>query len=235
MKFQIRGRPTLRSSRDRSVHRWQAFWPSCCLAVLILAGCASPEPEIDNRPKFAIEKPLPPSRVLVHEFGVEPGDIPIDAPIGARLASGERISPEQIQMDRKLAADMTEKLITAIRQLGLPVERSQPATTLQAHDVVVRGCFVSMHATNAVKPFTVGLDFDAAELLTMVEPFQVTSLGVRHGLFTASNPTGIIVTSGMRIGDKSSARARLDGWAGKTVDEIAARLKILFQEQGWVN
>src|SRR5688572_20250719 len=125
MEFQIRGRPAPRSSRGRSAHRWHdLFWPSCCLTVLILTGCASPAPEIDNRPKFAIEKPLPPSRVLVHEFGVEPSDIPIDAPIGARLASGERISPEQIKMDRKLAADMTEKLITAIRQLGLPVERS---------------------------------------------------------------------------------------------------------------
>jgi len=234
MKFQIRGRPAPPSFPGSSVRRWhEFFWVPSCFAVLILAGCASSE--INNFPKFAIEKPLPPSRVLVHQFGVEPGDIPIDAPIDARLANGVRVPPEQITMDRKLAADMTEKLIAAIRHLGLPVERGLPGTTLQVHDVVVRGCFVSMHDTNAVKRFTVGFDFDAAELLTMTEPFQVTSLGVRHGLVATSNPTGIIVTSGMKIGDKSSARARLDGWAGKTVDEIAERLKILFQEQGWIN
>jgi hypothetical protein len=201
--------------------------------ILIFTGCTSTE--VNTVPKFTTEKPLSPTRVLVYEFAVEPVDIPVDAPIGARLAGGVPVSPEQIAMDRKLAAEMTEKLITAISRPGLAVERVLSGTTLQVNDVVIRGCFASMHDTNAVKRLTVGLDFDAAEFLTMVEPFQVTSLAVRHGLISPSNPTGIIVTSGMQIGDKSTARARLDDWAGKTVGEITGKLKVLFQEQGWMN
>jgi hypothetical protein len=236
-KLRIRGRSAPLFSLPLSPGTWVRRWPEFSqalfgLAVLILAGCASPE--ADNSPPFVVQKPLPPARVLVHEFIVEPGGIPVDASIGARLASGAPLPPEQVTIDRKLAADMTEKLIAAMRNLGLPVERGKPDASLQVHDVVVRGCFISMHDTNAAKRFTVGFDFEAAEFLTMIEPFQVTSIGVRHGLVTTSNPTGIIATSGMKVGDKYSARARLDGWAERTVNEAAEKLKILFQEQGWI-
>src|SRR5687767_4253943 len=113
LKFQLRGRSAppffmqlLPNSLVRSGQK--LWWVPCCLAALILTGCASPEN--DNDWKFTIEKPLPPSRVVVHEFGVEPIDIPIDAPIGARLGSGVSLTPEQLTIDRKLAAHMTEKL-----------------------------------------------------------------------------------------------------------------------------
>jgi hypothetical protein len=39
----------------------------------------------------------------------------------------------------------------------------------------------------------------------------------------------------MKIGDKASARSKLDGWSKQTVKEIVDGLKPLFQEQGWIN
>ena len=79
-----------------------------------------------------------------------------------------------------------------------------------------------------------GFDFGASELLTMVEPFQVTPQGLRHGLVTSNFPSGIIVTRGMKVGEKSNVRERLDGWSAQTVKEIVEGLKLVFEERGWL-
>lgn len=202
-----------------------------CLAGAIFTGCAFQEPY--TPPVVGIEKPTRPNRILVENFIVEPAEIPIDAPMGARLGSGPAASLEQLASDRKFATNMTKQLIAALRGKGFPAEWAVPGAEPQINDVVVRGCFVSKYGTNAAKPLTVGFDFEALELLTMVEPYQVTSLGVRHGLITRNNPSGIITTSGITTGDKESVRARLDAWAPQAVREIVDSLKVVFQEQDW--
>ena len=181
------------------------------------------------------EKPLRPNHILVHDFAVAPADVPADAPIGARLASGASVSAEQIAMDRQLGSDMAAQLITALREMGLPAERALPGAMPQVNDVVVYGAFVSRHDTNAAKRLTIGFDFNALELLTMLEIFQRTPQGLGRRLATGGNPTGIIATSGMEIGDKATVRTKLDGWGKQTVKEIVDGLKALFQEQGWIN
>ena len=219
------------SPRGSIILRLQSVLTLGWLAIVIFTGCASQEAY--TPPVIVIEKPTRPSHILVQNFAVAPADIPIDAPLGARLANGAAASSEQLAMDRKLGTDMAAQLITALREIGLSAERPVPGTAPQVNDVVVRGCFVSKHGTNAPKPLTVGFDFEALELLTMVEPYQVTPQGVRHGLITSNNPSGIITTSGITTGDKASIRARLDIWTAQAVKEIAESLKSVFQEQGW--
>ncbi|HWN93861.1 MAG TPA: DUF4410 domain-containing protein [Methylomirabilota bacterium] len=202
-------------------------------ALVILSGCATPE--IDTRLSMATDKPTRPNRILVHDFAAAPADVPSDAPIGARLGSGATVSPEQIALDRQLGAGMAAQLITALREMGLPAERAVPTSVPQVNDVVVRGLFVSVHDTNAAKRMTVGFDFNALEFLTMLEAFQRTPQGLGSQLAASGNPTGIIVSSGMKIGDMATARTRLDGWGRQTVKEIADGLMVLFREQGWIN
>ncbi len=241
MKHRICNRPGTRIARPSSMRLvpWGSivgrpkFVLALGLAIVFFAGCFSSDG--NKPPVYVIEKPGRPSHILVQDFAVSPSEIPIDAPIGARLGSGRAASSEQLARDRKLGTNMAAQLITALREMGLSAERFEPGVSPPVNDVVVRGCFASKHGTNAPKLLTVGFDFDALELLTMVEPYQVTSLGVQHGLVTSNNPSGIIATSGMRIGDKADLRDRLDGWATKTVKEIAESLKIVFQEQGWIN
>jgi hypothetical protein len=198
---------------------------------MILVGCTSP---VSNT--FVIEeKPPPrPGRILVHDFAVIPADIPPDAPIGARLSVGPSLKPEEITKDRELATNMTAQLVIAIREMGLPAERVVPTATPQANEAVIRGCFVSMHESSAGKRYTVGLDPSASEFLTMLEIFQTTPQGLGHRLASSNDPSGIIVTTGMKIDGKARARASLDDWSGRTVQEIAAGFKAVFQEQGWL-
>jgi hypothetical protein len=212
-------------------HRWllAVSW----LAIVIFTGCASPENDIHV--SMVPEKPLRPNHILVHDFAVTPADLPADAPVRARLASGVSVSSEQLAMDRQLSSNMTAQLVMALREIGLPAERALRESMPEVNDVVVQGTFVSMHDTNAVKNLTVGFDFNALEFLTMLEAFQRTPRGVGRRIASPGNPTGIIATSGMKIGDKASARSKLDGWSKQTVKEIVDGLKPLFQEQGWIN
>ena len=50
----------------------------------------------------------------------------------------------------------------------------------------------------------------------------------------SGNPVGLIVSSGMKIYGEASGKSKLEGRAKATAQEIAARLKIRFQEQGWI-
>ena len=196
-----------------------------------------------------IEKPFRPSRVLVRDIAATTSDIPADAPVGARIAAGNSLSLEQIAKDRELGADMAAQLVTAIRGMGLPAERALPNATPQTNEVVISGCFVSVHQDSAAKRFTIGLDLSASELLTVVESYQITEqgLGRKLGSSSATNDgheslagvadssSGLVVIGGMKINGDAGARTRVEGWARQSVKEIAERFRTKFQEQGWIN
>jgi hypothetical protein len=205
----------------------------------------------------ANEKPPRPSRILVREFAVSPADVPSDAPVGARISAGVSLSPEQIAIDHRLGSNMTAQLIAAIREMGLPAQRALPGVTPETADVVIQGYLVSMHEGRGAKRLSIGVYFDASELMTVIEGFQVTAQGLGSQLYfdtppsgsnetpgiavgqsavpVSGNTAGFILTSGMKIDGAASSRARMDGWSRQTTKEIADRLKMKFQEQGWIN
>jgi hypothetical protein len=60
----------------------------------------------------------------------------------------------------------------------------------------------------------------------MVVPAAVT--------IATGNPIGLIVVGGAKIIAAASGRTGLEGRAKATADEIAAQLKIRFQDRGWI-
>jgi len=239
------GPPFLRASTLWKDRRVLAL---CLLAALSFTGCTSTE--VTSPQMVVIEKPFRPSRILVRDIAATTADIPADAPVGARIAAGVSISPEQIAKDRQLGADMAAQLVASIRAMGLPAERALAGVAPQTNDVVISGCFVSMNTNGTAKRFTVGCDLSASELMTIVESFQITAQGLGRnlgrgtammggdetlgGAAGAAAASGLIVTSRLKINGGADARARLEGWARQSVKEIADRLKTEFQEQGWI-
>ena len=90
---------------------------------------------------------------------------------------------------------------------------------------------------------------------TMVEGYQMTDRGLRKlgsgtvdagasktpgaavplaVLIASGNPVGLIVSSGMKAIGEASGSSKLEGRAEQTAKEIAARLKIRFAEEGWI-
>lgn len=51
----------------------------------------------------------------------------------------------------------------------------------------------------------------------------------------SGNPVGLIVAGGMKIYGEASGRNQLEGRAKATADEIAAQLRIRFQDRGWIS
>jgi hypothetical protein len=45
---------------------------------------------------------------------------------------------------------------------------------------------------------------------------------------------GLIVVGGLKIAGAATGRSGLEGRAKATADEIAAQLKVRFQDRGWV-
>ena len=209
---------------------------ACAAALLALAGCMT-SPQITDYQMVMNERPLPPNHILVYDIAATPQDIPSDAPVGARMSPGVALSPEQIVADRQLGTNMAVELIATLRQMGLPAEHAAPGTVPQANDVAVRGCFVSLHA-GPTNYWTIGLDNSASEWLVAAEGFQITAQGVgrRPAMSTTAagaDTPGVIFTSGVKVEDKATARARLDAWSHQAVREIAERVKVRFQEQRW--
>ncbi len=236
--------------RKRNSERRRRLWQvAACVAVVVFTGCASDEAR-DTGLNMNV-KATRPGRILVHDFAATVEDVSIEAPLAARLATRSVATPEQITMERQLCADMSGRLIQAIREMGLPAEHARAGVMPQMNDVVIRGYLVSLHETNALKRFTIGLESGATEVTAAVESFQVTPQGYGRSLGSGAgtpaekaladavgadaNPAGYIVVNGMKGVDDANSRTKIEGWGRQAVTEIADRLKVRFQEQGWIN
>ncbi len=49
-----------------------------------------------------------------------------------------------------------------------------------------------------------------------------------------ANPIGLIVVGGAKLYGETSGRSGLEGRAKATAAEIAAQLKVRFQDRGWI-
>jgi hypothetical protein len=142
--------------------------------------------------------------------------------------------------------------------MGLPAIEAGPGASPQVGDGVIRGYIVSTEGGgfgSAAKRFVIGFGAGTAEMDTVVEGYVMTPEGLRKlgsGTLTSSgnktpgaivpaavtiatgNPIGLIVVGGLKLTGEVSGRTGLEGRAKATADEIAAQLRIRFQDRGWI-
>jgi len=145
--------------------------------------------------------------------------------------------------------------VADIQEMELPAVQAEPSSTPQVGDGVIRGYIVSAQGGGAVKRFVIGFGAGTSEMDTVVEGYAVTPFGWRKlgsGTLSSSgsktpgmivpaavaiataNPIGLIVVGGAKIYGEASGRNGLEGRAKATADEIAAQLRIRFQDRGWI-
>jgi hypothetical protein len=128
-------------------------------------------------------------------------------------------------------------------------------TAAQLNDIVIRGYIISNDEGSAVKRLGIGFGSGGSELKVLAEGFQFTSQGMRKlgsgstvssgskgpgaalgasVLAVTGNPIGLIVASGLKIYGEATGNDTVEGRDKQTVDQIAAQLKIRFQQQGWI-
>jgi hypothetical protein len=220
--------------------------------VFALAGCASTT--VTNRQQFVAERLPRPQNIFVYDFAATPADVPRNSALAGEFDSMYQ-TPEQIATGRRLGAEIAAKLVDRISAMGLPAVRAYNVMKLRPNDIVIRGYLLSVNEGSASRRFVIGFGSGASELQVAVEGFQETPRGLRKlgsgtvtskggklpgeatGLGVAlatGNPIGLIVSTGAKLYGETSGRNTVEGRADQIANEIADRLKIRFEQQGWI-
>jgi hypothetical protein len=223
------------------------------LALFVLGGCASTE--VTERQRHEGAKLTRPERIIVHDFTSDPAEVPPDSPFATRLAGAVRPTPEQEDLGRKLGTQIAEDLVAELQSLGLPAVRAEGQPAPQIDDIVLRGYFVSIAEGSAGKRVLVGFGSGAAEMRAAVEGYQATAAGLRRlgsgevsseggklpgvaaplaVLAATANPIGLVVGGAAKLYGEGSGSDTIEGAAKRTADEIAAQLRTVAEENGWI-
>ncbi len=228
----------------------------CMLASAVLAGCASSE--VTQRQSYAGQERLPrPERIIVYDIHATAADTSETAAITGYYS--RRQSPqtaEQIQVGRKLGAQVADRLVREILNMGMPAQRAGRGPLPQLGDVLITGQFISVDEGDRTKRVIIGFGKGSAELKTHIEGYLVTEkghrlLGTRQvgtkggkkpGLLlpgvvavATRSPVGLIANTLVTAkGEQKKGAETLKGAAKRTGKEIAKELKKIFQRHGWI-
>jgi len=224
------------------------------LALAGVTGCARTSVENVNVQAAGLPRP---QLIIVHDFGVSPGDVSLDSAIGARItemAKGTPEADEQLKVGREVAKVVTENLVKEIRKLGIPAEPAATATPVAGPSLSIEGHFVSVDQGNRLRRMVVGFGAGASEVRTLVQVYETTNEGRRLvedfyttvkssrkpgmgpmggvGAAAGRAATSVAVSAGVGLATEHSQT--VEGDAKHTADEIAKVLKKFFAEQGWI-
>jgi hypothetical protein len=230
----------------------------CRAAYLVVAiaitACASTT--VTSHQSLVSEKLPRPNHIWVYDFAATASDVPSDAGLFGFMDTSATQTSEQVNEGRELGAQIATSLVSDIQAMGLPAMRGGYGTSPEINDIVIRGYLVSVQEGSTVKRMVVGFGAGNSELDTVVEGYQMTPQGLRKlgsgslssegnktpGLIVpaavtiaSGSPIGLVVMGGMKVYGEASGRNRVEGRADKTAQAIADRLKIRFQQEGWIS
>jgi hypothetical protein len=223
------------------------------LALAVVAGCASTE--VTERQRYAGERLARPDRIIVHDFTADPAEVPRESAFAAELAGAPAPTAEQLEVGRKLGAQVAQELVADLQGMGLPAVRAAGQPPPRPDDIVLRGYFVSVDEGRAGRRVLVGFGSGAAELRTAVEGYQMTPQGlrplgrgeIRTGggklpgmvlpaavLAATASPIGLIVGGTAKATGELTGSETIEGAAKRTAKEVGAQLRTAAEAQGWI-
>lgn len=228
------------------------FVPSLVfLSFLMLIGCASTN--VSERDAYQGGKLPRPGRIIVYDFAATPADIPAWAKAGS--ASAASVSADELEVGRKLGAEVAKELVTKISKMGMPAVREQGQRDPQIDDIVIIGYFGSIEQGSAGERVVIGFGKGAAEVKAHVEGYHMTDGGLRRlgggdvdsaggkspGLavpllvtIATANPIGLVVSGAAKAAGEIRGTSTAEGAADRIADQIAKELQLQFEKQGWI-
>jgi len=222
-------------------------------ALLLLGGCA--QTTVIQQQSYEGPRLARPGRVIVYDFAASASDLPAGYNLAIAAPSAQQ-TPDDASLGRKLGAEIAKDLVGELQGMGLPAVQAGGQAPAQLNDITILGYFVSVDSGSVAKRFALGFGSGAAELKTVVEVYVMTATGLRRlgsgeinsegpkgpgealplAVAVASgNPIGLIVSSAVKIGGEASGMSTIEGSAKRTAKEIAEKLKVGAQRQGWIN
>ena len=225
---------------------------TAALALLLLGGCA--QTTVTQQQSYEGSRLARPARILVYDFAASAADLPAGYNMAVSAPAAAQTS-DDVSLGRKLGAEVAKELVSELQGMGLPAVQAGGQPPPQVNDITIVGYFVSVVPGSVAKRFAIGFGSGAAELQTVAEVYQMTSQGLRRlgsgeiqsegpkapgealplAMAVASgNPIGLIVSSAAKIGGQVSGMSTVEGSAKRTAKEIAEKLKVGAQRQGWI-
>jgi hypothetical protein len=226
-------------------------------AFAVLAGCASTS--VTGQTPMTAPGLARPNQIWVYDFVAAASDMPAGSSLAGRVGAPSTLpTAEELETGRRYGALIAQDLVQDIQAMGMPAIQAGPGASPQIGDGIIRGDIVSTEGGSAgamAKRLVIGFGAGTAEMDTVVEGFVVTPQGLRRlgsGTLTSSgnktpglivpaavtiatgSPVGLIVVGGAKLYGAASGRSGLEGRAKATADEIAAQLRIRFQDRGWI-
>jgi uncharacterized protein DUF4410 len=225
---------------------------TAALALLLVGGCA--QTTVTQQQSYEGSRLARPARILVYDFAASASDLPAGYDMAVAAPPATQTS-DDVSLGRKLGAEVAKELVSELQGMGLPAVQAGGQPPPQVNDVTIVGYFVSVDPGSVAKRFAIGFGSGAAELQTVVEVYQMTDKGLRRlgsadlssegpkapgealplAMAVASgNPIGLIVSSAAKVGGQVSGMSTVEGSAKRTAKEIAEKLKVGAQRQGWI-
>lgn len=227
----------------------------CVLVLVVAGGCASTK-VTGSELKIGTEKIAKPDRIYVYPFAATHAGIPTWAAKADKFAQPIKPpTPEELELGRKVGALVAKNLVTEIAEMGLLAVEGGYESRPQPNDLMIIGYFGSIEEGSTLKRVTLGFGSGATELVTTVEGYQMTKNGPRQlgsskldsaggktpgvvvplaVLAATSNPIGLIVMGGAKVGMELTGRSKIEGAAERTAEAMGEQLRGRFKEQGWI-
>jgi len=222
------------------------------LALLLLGGCA--KTTVTQEQYYQGPRLAKPARILVYDFAANASDLPAGYTMAVAAPPADQ-SPDDLSLGRKLGALVAKDLVGELQKMGLPAVGANGQPPPQLNDIAIVGYFVSVDSGSIAKRFAIGFGSGAPALATAVEVYVMSNQGLRRlgsaeldstgskgpgealplAVAVASgNPIGLIVSSAAKVEGEVSGRTTIEGSAERTAKEIAEKLKVGAQRQGWI-
>lgn len=225
----------------------------CWLSVIaVVAGCASSEVS-DYRP---YQGHIPrPDRIIVYDFAAVPSDLPPPVDVAGQGVAAPPLTPAQLAIGRALGQAVATKLVADLQAIGLPAVRTEGQPPARVGDGLLAGYFLVVDPGNATERVVLGFGAGGAQLTTVARGYLMTAGGLRAlgtGQVDAgsgkmpgaavplvvtaitANPIGLAVGGAAKAYGELSGSETIDGAAERTAQEIADKIRITAERQGWI-
>ena len=228
---------------------------ACLLVLSIAAGCASTK-FTEQESTASAKEVAQPETIYVYPFASTREDIPSWTAAAIRYADpSEPQTAEELATARQLGAMVASELVAKITEMGLAASEASSGTNPKVNDLMLTGYFESIDTGSTAGRVLLGFGSGSTELRTVVEGYQMSTLGPRllgSGTIESSgnktpglvaplvvlaataNPIGLAVAGTAKIAGEATGRSTIEGAAKRTASEIADVLRAKFQERGWI-
>jgi hypothetical protein len=216
----------------------------------ILQGCPSASV---NATRFPLVPPPRPDMIVVYDFAVTPEEVKLDQGLmkkALRDDSLRALTEEEIKVDHAVADKLAESLVSEFRKAGIASVRAGGVAQPTSISILLTGQFITIDQGNQTARNMIGFGLGGTELRTRIQAYQggeliteaetATKSSLKPGMLVsggvsaAANSVVPLVVGGTGAVISESWRGTIEADAARTAEEVAKRVKKVYEARGWL-